>query len=146
MGNFASSHCPRDGGAQTGICTHTSSPICSQSVIVEKPVATFRYTLGTDEKGSLEYPSTMEKAPAEKCYSNFDVLCKWKFNNLEEFMALSTLVPKSKYRVLISVRDNTGRKRPVRSLLEMEARWKIVNSSFLAQVWCSYVKPGKVRH
>lgn len=100
---LAPSHRPPDVRVQTHLCANTSSLSGSYSVTIEHTVATIGYTQDTEDKESLEHPSTEEKDPADKADFNDEVLDKSNCDNLENCLALSRLFQKPSYQVLISV-------------------------------------------
>lgn len=69
----ASSDLPPDGGRQNQLCDDTSLLSGNQAVMVEKKVASFGYTLGIDEKGSLEYLLGKQKAIGNKANSKDEI-------------------------------------------------------------------------
>lgn len=65
---FAPSHRLSNEAAHTRLSVNTSSPSSNQSSTVEQTVPIVAFTLGVDEKGSLEYP--LAKEPATESLDN----------------------------------------------------------------------------
>lgn len=127
---FAPLHRPPDEGTQPLTYVKLSSPSCNHSVTVGHTVSSVGNTTGTDEKGSLEYPSLKDEAHVDNANSEDEVLHKNNCDRFQDFMELSSLSQKPTYRVLLPVGVNTGTQRTVGSLMDTCTSPELINSSF----------------
>lgn len=100
-----------------------------------KTVVTFVYTTSTDDKGSLEYLLTKEKALADTASSEDQVLEKRNFDNLVDCVSLSTFIRDPTYHTLLTVKANAGTQRTMASLLDTCAGPALINSLLIPPNW-----------
>lgn len=142
---FVPSPCPPDEGVQTRLCVNTLASCGSLEGTVKHTVLNAGYTLGADEKGSLEHPAARQTPMQRKAKadSKDEILDKGISNNSKDLLPLSTCLQNPTGWILISVGFKTGGQRTVASSLDTCTGSSLVNSSFLPPTCGLHVKPDK---